>query len=120
MWQRKQTIYLILAAFLMVITLFLAMDIVLQIASGVVAVVAVLAIFKFNNRQTQMTICMVGQLLILAWMLYFGVIHFYVDKTVTKLPFYLCLPIVAYIMFRMARAGIKHDDNLVRSADRIR
>lgn len=120
MWQRKQTIYLILVVFLMVIAAFLAADIVLKAGSGVTAVLATVTIFKYNNRPLQMKMCMAGQLLLLAWVLYFGIIHFYVDKGAQKLPFYLCLPIVAYIMFRMARTGIRHDEELVRSADRIR
>ncbi len=120
MWQRKQTIYLILVVFLMIIAAFLAMDIVLQVASGVVALLAAVTIFKFSNRRLQMKMCMTGQLLLLAWVLYFGIMHFYVNEDAARLPFYLCLPIVAYIMFRMARAGIRHDEELIRSADRIR
>ncbi|MDD7247920.1 MAG: DUF4293 family protein [Prevotellaceae bacterium] len=120
MWQRKQTIYLILVVFLMTIAAFQACGIILQIASGIVAALAAVTISLFKNRQTQMKMCMAGQLLLLLWVLYFGIEHFYIAKSATRLPFYLCLPVVAYIMFRMARAGIKHDDELVRSADRIR
>jgi hypothetical protein len=35
-------------------------------------------------------------------------------------PLYAILPIVSIILFWMAKKGIKHDDDLVRSADRLR
>lgn len=104
----------------MVIAAFMAVGIILKAASAVVALVAAVAIFMFNNRKLQSRMCLAGQLLLLLWVIYFGVMHVVVNHGATRVPFYLCLPIVAYIMFRMARAGIQHDEELIRSADRIR
>ena len=73
MWQRKQTIYLILVVFLMTIAAFQSCGIILQIASGIVAALAAVTISLFKNRQTQMKMCMAGQLLLLLWVLYFGI-----------------------------------------------
>lgn len=120
MWQRKQTIYLLLVVFLMLIALFLTRDLVLQIASGVVALLANTTIFRFKDRKQQIKMCLVGQVLLLLWMIYFAVMHFYVHKGATAVPFYVCLPLVSYILYRLARMGIQHDEDLVRSADRIR
>lgn len=120
MWQRKQTIYLILVVFLMVIATCMATYVLLKVASGVIAALAAVAIFLFKKRQQQIKMCMAGQVLLLLWLIYFCVVHFYVNHAATRLPFYLVLPVVAYLMFRMAQAGIRHDENLIRSADRIR
>lgn len=120
MWQRKQTIYLILAVFLMVVAVFVAREVVLQVASGVIALLAAVTIFFFENRPLQRKMCMAGQVLLLAWLIYYAVVNCYMESSRSPLQFELCLPVVTYIMFRLANAGIKHDDDLVRSADRIR
>lgn len=120
MWQRKQTIYLILAVLLMTVVTFVAVDIILQVSGAIVALLAAVTIFLFENRSLQMKMCMAGQFLVLLWVVYFGIQHYYIKHVATALPFYFFLSVVAYIMFRLARVGIKHDDDLVKSADRIR
>lgn len=120
MWQRKQTIYLVLAVFLMVIAVFMTKEIVLQIASGVIALLSAVTIFLYNNRPLQSKMCMAGQLLTLAWVVYYGIVYCSGNNATSALQFELCLPVVTYVMFRMARVGIKHDEDLIRSADRIR
>jgi len=120
MWQRKQTIYLILALFLMVIAVFMSEKLVLQIASGVTALLAGVTIFLYGNRPLQRKMCVVGQILLLLWVIYYAVVYCYMTTGKASLQFELCLPVVAYVMFRMANVGIKHDEDLVRSADRIR
>ena len=120
MWQRKQTIYLILALFLMILTAIMSTEILLQIFGAIIAGLAAVTIFFFNNRPLQMKMCIVGQLLILLWVVWFGIQYYYIEHGATALPLYCFLPIVTYIMFRLARVGIKHDDDLVKSADRIR
>lgn len=118
MWQRKQTIYLILAFFLMSIAAYFVKDLILDIVSCVVALLSIVTIFMFKNRQVQMRMCFLGQVLLLLWVAYFSFVHF--GRKVGLPSFQLCFPIVSYLMFRMARIGIKHDEELVRSADRIR
>lgn len=104
----------------MVLAAVKAVDIALQVSGGIVAVLAAVTIFLFGNRPLQMKMCMVGQFLVLLWVVWFGIQHFYVKHGATALPLYFFLPVVVYIMFRLARVGIKHDDDLVKSADRIR
>lgn len=120
MWQRKQTIYLVLAVFLMVIAAFMAKEVVLQIASGVIALFSAVTIFLYGNRPLQSKMCMGGQLLALAWVVYYGIVHCVMKSATSPMQFELCLPVVTYVMFRVARMGIKHDEELIRSADRIR
>lgn len=89
---------------------------------------ALVAIFLYNDRETQrrvvigvqlLTICLAAVLyggLYMAQALSFtGVTGILWDKTIM-----LLLPILAYALFLLARRGIEHDIELVESMDRIR
>ncbi len=120
MWQRKQTIYLITVVLLMIATTIMASDIVLRILSGICSLLAAVTIFLYKNRKRQKSMCLIGQVLILLWVAYFAYLHYYGAPDRLAIRFYVCLPFVAYILYRLARTGIQHDEDLVRSADRIR
>ena len=120
MWQRKQTIYLALVAMLMIAASIYAVIVVLQVLGGIIAGLGALNIFQYKNRRKQMAFCTLGILMLLAWIGYFCYDHFYLHGGATMYPLYAILPIVSIILFWMARKGIKHDDDLVRSADRLR
>ena len=87
----------------------------------VTSVLGVLNIFLFKNRKLQMRICIYNAILMLALtglMVYFA--YFSVKDAVWNFNFPMVLPVVALIFTIMARMGIKKDENLVRSVDRIR
>ena len=111
MWQRKQTIYLFLVALLMIAASVYAVIVVLQILGGLIAGLSTANIFQYKNRKKQMTVCTLGILLLVLWVAYFCYDHFYMHGGATS---------VSIILFWMAKKGIKHDDDLVRSADRLR
>ncbi len=71
----------------------------------------------------QARLCTVNIVLCTLWYVYwFGVQFLGLSSTNsdTHFHFAFCLPAVAIVFFVMARAGIKADEALVRSMDRIR
>ena len=65
--------------------------------------ICLVTIFLFKNRKLQAKLCVVNIILNILW-----------------LAFGACLPIVAIILYALARHGINKDEKLVRSMDRIR
>lgn len=83
--------------------------------------VSILAIMGYHNRRSQMKMCSMAMILNLFWLIGYGVIVFTLKGEETFHPrFAACLPLVALILTWLARKAIKKDDDLVRSADRIR
>ncbi len=120
MWQRKQTIYLITIVLLMIVTAFISPGVGLKVISAITAALAAVTIFLFRNRMLQKKACLAGQVLIVVWMLYVVYLHYYGSPDRMAISFFVALPVVAYILYLLARQGIQHDEDLVRSADRIR
>jgi hypothetical protein len=141
MIQRVQTIYLLLAALLLL--LFLGfVDVWLAVAeraygwlSPVVTtltvatvVVALGAIFLYKQRAKQAKAVLAAQWLdlglvvVLAGVL--GALAFTTDADLTEAGALgygvLLLPIFAYVALRLARRGVQKDIDLVRSMDRLR
>lgn len=87
------------------------------------ALFAAVSIGLYTNRKKQMYFCRVGQVFIVLWMMYYCYATMYSENPPVVKPGLLegpALPIVSYIMFWLAIKGIKHDEELIRSADRIR
>lgn len=129
MWQRKQTIYLIALLFITAIVLWtdvatIAVDAfkgaVLTAVDGITALLSIGTIVIYSQRRTQMRLCRLLQLLQLVWLAYFCFDHYYVHGGAVRYPLYALLPIVSFVLAGMAYAGVKHDDNLIKSVDRIR
>ena len=86
--------------------------------------VGLFAVFMFKNRKMQMRLCSTSILLCLLW--YAALVEVWMrfvgDEAFTFEPswFILALPCVMAVFFFLAYKGVKHDDELVRSADRIR
>ena len=112
MIQRKQTLFLLLAAVLALVCFFVRLTWldVLQIVS---AALSSTTIFLYKKRILQARLCLVGIVVIFAW---------YVGLAVTESEISTidCLPMVNAILLQMARKGITDDEKLVRSMDRIR
>lgn len=84
---------------------------------------ATIAIFTYKNRKLQAVECALGITFTLIWNVIYGVWAFsrLVIPVGAMIPsFAACLPLVALILFVLARKAILKDEALVRAADRIR
>ena len=140
MIQRIQSLYLLFGAALVV--LFLVLGAAWQdtlgavytwltptalVLGGLTALAALAAVFFYKDRQLQRKIVLAAQWLDLALVLVLvgalaavslnDEIAFVAD---TSLYLSLLLPLVAYVMLRLARRGVEKDIALVRSMDRLR
>ncbi len=87
--------------------------------SGIIALVTV---FLYKNRPLQMRLCSISIALILIWMI-LHVVFMYTslsdigeyNKNLTTV-----FPFISAILFWLAYKGVRHDEQLVKSADRIR
>ena len=89
-------------------------------------ILCVYAIFQFNNRKFQMKVVRLAQL---SHLLVVGMVVFYLDQMETlagpgangrSVSFWVAVPAVALVCTFLAFRAIKADDELVRSADRLR
>ena len=78
-------------------------------------------IFLFKNRKLQLRICVFNVLLIIALIALTAYFLFFVLKN-PDVTFEIAsiFPIIALILILMGRNGIKKDEKLIRSIDRIR
>ncbi len=87
------------------------------------AVVAWYALGAYKNRPRQMRLCTLAVLCNLAFYVAY-VAHAVAFSSATSAAFsptlYAALPILAIVCATLARRAIKHDEELVRSADRLR
>lgn len=86
-------------------------------------IVAVTAIFTYKNRKKQIKITNLAMASNLMWYISFAAYILSVQsRTATSLHFELgCLfPVLAIIVLYLAKRAIKHDEALIRAADRIR
>lgn len=96
---------------------------ILAIASGAIALIT---IFMFKNRALQMKLCTLSLVASIVLVLLAGGLFFQemnIVSSVTREPdieFGVLSPIFAIIFTILANRGIKKDDKLVRSADRLR
>lgn len=141
MIQRVQTVYLLIAAVLLLVFLGFV-DVWLALAGdafgwvgaavyglgGVTTLVALGAIFLYKQRARQERMIAAAQWLDLALFAVLagvvGVLAFTTDADLTvagALGYTVMLmPVVAYVALRMARLGVRKDIDLVRSMDRLR
>jgi hypothetical protein len=141
MIQRIQSVYLLIAAILLLCFGFFPLaevqdmaGVVLASAGGMsamntfipalaAALIAVLAIFMYRNRKAQMRLCLM--LLLLSVVLSAGTAYGIFSQAsalsaqVAWKPG-IALPLISGVLFYLAWRGIRNDDRLVRSADRLR
>lgn len=89
------------------------------------AVIGTYAIFLYHNRKVQALFCLFNALLIVGWYVcYFVISQVVGDKswgTVDFRPTWPAVfPVIALVLYLMARRAINADERLVRSMDRIR
>ena len=126
MIQRIQTVYLFFAfcliATLVFIPFYLSSSFMMGFNTGWFAVVAIsliITIFLFKKRKLQIGICYAMILsLVLAYVIYlfvnFGSLSF------TGMNYTFLFPFIAIIFIFLALRGIKKDEKLIRSLDRLR
>jgi len=150
MIQRKQSIWLLLAAILTFLGFFLPFginqqsyagseviteinlyaksDIVLTILASVASLLSLLIIFLYKNRSMQMKLTSLAILLNLGLVIYSFVIaskadignKFIIGILGSQLYIGILLPVLSVIFLGMAYNGIKSDDKLVKSTERLR
>lgn len=82
---------------------------------------SLVGIFMYKNRKKQAKLCTINQLSLVIWYGYMAVLYWGYDPKYTFKPtFYIAFPLVALIFVFMAYKGIKADERLVKSLDRIR
>lgn len=138
MIQRIQSVYLLLAASAMFITLILPLgqvesaglmveimiskNIPAMVTGGLSAIVSIAAIFLFKNRPLQMRLSMLAgalSVITLGILLFFAFITHKEQVFSTNYPS-LLMPFFAGAFNLLAYRGIKADEQLVRSMDRLR
>lgn len=113
MIQRKQTLFLILAALLTLVCAALHfewIDLVLLVS----AALSVYTIFIYRKRMLQARLCLIGIGVLLGWYILLAVVQRQILSTVESLP------MISAILLFLARKGVLDDEKLVRAADRIR
>ncbi len=84
-------------------------------------IVSVVTIFLFKDRKLQMRLCYWGVLFDILWYVYYLLIYFKVSGQVQMgLKWAVAMPLVSIIFLLLAHKGVKADEKLVRSMDRIR
>jgi hypothetical protein len=112
MIQRKQTVFLLLAAILAIACLVVRWQWI-DILQGLSAALSVYTIFLYKKRLVQARFCLFGIVIVFVWYILLAVYQSYVT-TIDALP------LVDAILIFLARKGILDDEKLVRAADRIR
>lgn len=84
--------------------------------------VNIAAIFTYHNRIVQSRFCMFNMLLIIGWyaVLIVLLLSHHHDGGSVEIHLAAAFPLIALILYGMARKAILADEALVRAADRIR
>ena len=150
MIQRLQSVYLLLAAALVVTSMFMPMativtpeDPMVLSAMGaytpgadskllftmwpltiVLGLSALISIFLYRNRPLQMRVCNFTALLLIAFYVVLGIyiydLYIALNGESLQLQAALSMPVVALVLNYIAYRRIRADERLVRSADRLR
>jgi hypothetical protein len=116
MIQRKQTIFLLLAAIALGVAAFMATGtIIMRIVLVITALLSIMCIFLFKNRKLQAKVTTLIIILPVAWYIMLSVLFGW-----NCLCWADALPAASVVLLFMAYKGIMHDEKLVRSLDRIR
>ncbi len=79
------------------------------------------AFLSFKNRRRQMALCSTAVVIEILWVVAYAVLCYYLrEDTILHVKIAACFPLIAVILTLLARRGIRKDDELVRSVDRIR
>ena len=113
MIQRIQSVYLLLAAVLLVVCFVFDENMRPSGLTLCLAVFSLIDIFLFKNRNLQARVCLSVMLAGIAYYIFMAV-----NQPI--IGWYSVLPMVAVFLLFLARKRILKDEKLVRSLDRIR
>ena len=119
MWQRIQTLYLLIASGLLVAMYFQPYGTGFIILFSIALAAQLLAIVALKSRTLQMRLSNLAALLLLGLQIWMAVSYFTADPR-PSLRFTAIFPIVAAILDFLAARAILRDELLVRSASRLR
>ncbi|MBQ6015914.1 MAG: DUF4293 family protein [Bacteroidales bacterium] len=119
MWQRIQTLYLLIASGLLVAMYFQPYGTGFIILFSIALAAQLLAIVALKSRTLQMRLSNLAALLLLGLQIWMAVSYFTADPR-PSLSFTAIFPIVAAILDFLAARAILRDELLVRSASRLR
>lgn len=96
--------------------------IILVFLLGWVFILSILAIFQFKNRKRQMTTCLTSIIicLLLSIAIFYQIYTIQQTRTIVFYKIPVVFPLISAILQYLAWRGVKKDDDLVRSYDRIR
>lgn len=94
----------------------------IPILFGISAVVSLITIFKFKNRQTQFVL---GRINILINLFILGLLVYHLQSLsgeifISEKGIGSTLPLITIVLLVMANRAIKKDEDLVKSVDRLR
>lgn len=123
MIQRKQSVFLLLAALLGVLVIINYPIWPLFLMALIASSLSIYAIFKYKNRPQQARLSVIAALLFVLWYPAVLLVNQFMMPSGLQydiLTVWGALPAVSAILCLMARKGIMDDERLVRAADRIR
>ena len=142
MWQRIQTLWLLLAGVAMTLTLFLPLALfstqsvmgaenfemyslwVKNATDGsIITMISFATIFLFKKRKIQMRLCVFSMLLAIGYIIDFAVRAWQFKAVLDadfSIKFALGLPFIALVLLYLAFRGVRKDEILVRISSRIR
>lgn len=123
MIQRIQTIYLLIIVLINSIVLFLfPIDFITNIGMGIVAGLALISIFLFKNRKKQFVLNRINILcnLIILGVLVYWKLNSSGEVEISEKGVLVLVPLISIVFLFMANRAIRRDEQLVKSADRLR
>ena len=128
MIQRKQTIFLLLSMLVIALSFFylsamggtMSGNIGLFITMLVAFLLNGAAIFAYKERRKQMKMILGGVALMVIWYILIAITIHWADVRLYHWHLSAILPLLVIILNLMAYKGVKHDENLIKSMDRIR
>jgi peptidoglycan/LPS O-acetylase OafA/YrhL len=119
MWQRIQTLYLVIGLALLAIMFFHVENTWWLILLGVATFMQIVALIAYKHRIFQMRTAVIAGLLLVGLQIWMAVVYFGAeDKSVYNIT--TVFPIVAAILDFLAARNILSDEILVQSSSRLR
>lgn len=143
--QRWQSVYLFIAAVLMMVYAFspiaeltldtAAVELTMRGATGIdnvgymwaffavsvlVSLFSLVTIFKYKNLKLQKKMCLIGGCLTVALLVSLMIVVIMMECVSYSITLFNIIPVAAIIMFYLADCGISKDQKILSSYDRIR
>lgn len=141
MIQRIQTAHLILAFLFCIVAIFFPPYLVIDAQGATeftynklrymniliyaIGLISIVTVFLFKNRRLQMRVSNLNALLTLVWIVWLGIEiimsyeHLRADESL-EIEVAVLLPVLTLFALLLAIRGIRRDERIVRSADRLR